>query len=47
MDLENISGGELFAEEEESATINGIVVVDEVGEINSSNFEDMISRLME
>lgn len=46
--LENISGGELSAEEEdESAIIDGIFVVDEVGEVNLSNFEDMINRIME
>lgn len=43
-DLENVSDNELF-EEDESSIINGFVLVDEVGETDLSNFEEMIARI--
>ncbi|HEY0221516.1 MAG TPA: hypothetical protein VGC17_01710, partial [Lactovum miscens] len=44
-DLENVSDGELSDSFDESTIINNIVLVDEVGEVDLSNFEDMIKRV--
>lgn len=43
-DLENVSDDE-FSVDDEMLLINNLILVDEIGEVNLSNFEDMIERM--